>query len=118
MGNNRAALYCRVDGGGDRETYQRALSAQRGKLEAFAREHGLEPAQYYEDAGYSGCDLTRPGLNQMLADWKEGMFDTVLVVKRTRLFRGSLWEEPKWPFPILSANQLERTLYEYDRQKR
>ena len=39
MGNNRAALYCRVDGGGDRETYQWALSAQRGRLEAFAREH-------------------------------------------------------------------------------
>lgn len=116
MGNNRAALYCRVDGGGDREMYQRALSAQRDKLEAFAREHRLEPARYYEDAGYSGCDLTRPGLNQMLTDWKEGMFDTVLVVKRTRLFRGSLWEEPKWPFPILSANQLERT--PYDRQKR
>lgn len=116
MGNNRAALYCRVDGGGDRETYQRALSAQRGILEAFAREHGLEPAQYYEDTGYSGCDLTRPGLNQMLADWKEGMFDIVLVVKRTRLFRGSLWEEPEWPFPILSVNQLERALH--DRQKR
>ena len=116
MGNNRAALYCRVDRGGDSETYQWALSAQRGKLEAFAREHGLEPVRYYEDAGYSGCDLNRPGLNQMLADWKEGKFDTVLVVKRTRLYRGGFWKEPKWPFPILSANQLERTLY--DRQKR
>lgn len=116
MENNRAALYCRVDGGGDRETYQRALSAQRGKLEAFARERGLESVRYYEDVGYSGCDLTRPGLNLMLADWKEGKFDTVLVVKRTRLFRGSLWEEPKWPFPILSANQLERV--PYDSQKR
>ena len=108
MGNNHVALYCRVDGGGDCETYQRALSAQRGKLEAFAREQGLEPARYYEDAGYPGRDLTRPGLNQMLADWKEGKFDTVLVVKRTRLFRGSIWEEPKWPFPILSANKLDR----------
>lgn len=116
MGNNRAALYCRVDSGGDRETYQRALSAQRGKLETFAREHGLEPARYYEDAGYSGCDSTRPGLNQMLADWKEGKFDTVLVIKRTRLFRGNIGEEPQWPFPILSANQMERVLY--DRQKR
>ena len=111
MGNNRAALYCRVDGGGDRETYQWALSAQRGRLGAFAREHGLEPAQYYEDAGYSGSDLTRPGLNQMLVDWKEGKFDMVLVIKRTRLYRGSFWNEPRWPFPILSANQLERAPY-------
>lgn len=111
METNRAALYCRVDGGGGREMYQRALSAQRGKLEAFAREHGLEPVRYYEDAGYSGSDLTRPGLNQMLVDWKEGKFDMVLVIKRTRLYRGSFWNEPKWPFPILSANQLERTPY-------
>ena len=116
MGNNRAALNCRVDGGGNCETYRQALSAQRSKLEAFAQEHGLEPARYYEDAGYSGCDLTRPGLNRMLEDWSEEKFNIVLVVKRTRLFRGSVWEEPMWPFPVLSAAQLERAPY-YERKR-
>lgn len=88
--------------------YRQVLSKQRSKLETFAREHELKITGCYEDAGYAGHDLTRPGLNRMLADWKEEKFDTVLVVKRTRLFRGSVWEEPKWPFPILSANKLDR----------
>lgn len=106
----RAALYCRVDDNTP-ELYRPALFIQRKRLEEFARKQGLKLTGYYEDAGYAGHDLTRPGLKQMLADWSEGKFDTVLVVKRTRLFRGSVWNEPKWPFPILSAAQLERDPY-------
>ena len=54
MGNNRAALYCRVDGGGDRETYQRALSAQRGRLEAaleYARKIKHEQKDFLTEQG-------------------------------------------------------------------
>ncbi|WP_295631683.1 recombinase family protein [uncultured Intestinimonas sp.] len=108
MGGERAALYCRVDGGGDPEL---GLSMQRRRLEELARKRGLKLAGYYEDAGYAGHDLTRPGLKQLLADWSKGKFDIVLVVKRTRLFRGRVWEEPKWPFSILSAAQLDRDPY-------
>lgn len=111
MKGRRAALYCRVDGGGTPELHWRALSIQRRKLEELARKQGLKLAGYYEDAGYAGHDLTRPGLNQMLADWSEGKFDIVLVVKRTRLFRGSVWEEPTWPFPVLSSAWVERDPY-------
>ena len=107
----RAALYCRVDGSGDPELYCQLLSVQRRRLEKLARKQGLKHAGYHEDAGYAGHDLTRPSLKQMLVDWGEGKYDIVLVVKRTRLFRGSLWEEPRWPFPVLSATQSERAPY-------
>lgn len=108
MRGKRAAIYCRVDGGGEPEMYRQVLSRQRSKLETFAREREMKITGYYEDAGYAGHDLARPSLNRMLVDWREGKFDAVLVVKRTRLFRGSVWEEPKWPFPVLSANKLDR----------
>lgn len=108
MKGKRVALYCRVDGGGDSPVYQQALSIQRGKLERYAGERGLQIAGCYEDAGYAGHDLARPGLRQMLADWEGGKFDAVLVTKRTRLFRGSIWEEPGWPFLVISANQWDQ----------
>ena len=60
--------------------------------------------------------LLRLPLNRMLEDWSEEKFNIVLVVKRTRLFRGSVWEEPMWPFPVLSAAQLERAPY-YERKR-
>lgn len=103
MEGKRVALYCRVDGGGDAQVCQQALLMQRDGLETYARERGLQIVGYYKDAGYAGCDLTRPGLRQLLADWEEGKFDAVLVAKRTRLFRGGAWEEPKWPFLVISA---------------
>lgn len=111
MQRKRAAIYCRVDVGGEPEMYQQVLSRQRSRLEVFAREHDIKITGYYEDAGYAGHDLARPGLQRMLTDWRAEKFDTVLVVKRTRLFRGSIWEEPKWPFPILSVNKLDRIPY-------
>lgn len=104
MKDRRVALYCRVDGAADAQNNQQLLSMQRSALEACALEQGLQIAGCYEDAGYAGHDLTRPGLNQMLEDWKAGIFDAVLVASRTRLFRGSVFEEPKWPFPILAAS--------------
>ena len=100
------AVYCRVDSGGSLEMQQQALHIQKQQLEQYAQAQGLKITGYYQDAGYSGHDMRRPGLTQWLEDWKSGNFETVLVVKRTRLFRGSVWEEPKWPFKVISANSL------------
>lgn len=41
----------------------------------------------YTDAGYSGANLDRPGLQEMIKDSEQGKFDMVLVYKLDRLSR-------------------------------
>ena len=107
MRKKRVVVYCRVDRGGSPEEQHNILAMQKEKLEQHAGIRDMEIVGYYQDAGYSGHDLSRPGLNQMITDYKAGKFDAVLIVKHTRLFRGSVWSKPQWPFPIISANQLD-----------
>ena len=52
------------------------------------------------DDGFSGHDLRRPGLTRLIKDHDAGAFEQVLVVSRGRLYRGSSWEEPRWPFRV------------------
>lgn len=112
MKGKRVAVYCRVDRGSGPEEQKNVLAIQQERLERYAASHGLQIVGCYQDAGYSGHDLSRPGLNQMTADYKAGKFDAVLIAKHTRLFRGSVWNEPEWPFPVISLNQLDRIRHE------
>lgn len=115
MKGKNVALYCRVGGGGADEMRRNALDAQRHTLKEYARKHGFHVVACYEDNGFPGCDLARPGLVQLLEDYRAGTFGRVLVKSRGRLFRGSRWEEPKWPFEVCSMDQLER-LEEYEKR--
>ncbi len=110
MKNRRAVIYCRVDRGGSFEMRQGALNAQKRKLKRFAENKGLKITGYYEDNGSTGHDMQRPGLNQMRKDGEAGAFEMVLVVNRSRLFRGNRWTEPRWPFQVCSMNQLEQNM--------
>ena len=115
MREKNVALYCRVGSGGADEMRRNVLDAQRQNLQEYAREHGLRIVAYYEDNGFPGFDSDRPGLVRLLEDYRTGIFERVLVVNRSRLFRGSRWEEPRWPFEVCSMNQLER-LEEYKKR--
>jgi len=85
MQRKRTVIYCRVDRGGNPGEQQRVWSIQREKLERYANVHRLKIVGYYQDTGYPGHDLKRPGLKQMLEDWKAGQFDSILVVDRNRM---------------------------------
>ena len=41
----------------------------------------------YDDGGYSGGTMERPGLRQLLADIEAGLIDVVVVYKIDRLSR-------------------------------
>ena len=112
VNKKKVAIYCRVDRGGTSEAQRDILEIQKERLERYAGSHELQIAGCYQDVGYPGHDLSRPGLNQMTADYKAGKFDAVLIAKHTRLFRGSAWNEPQWPFPVISLNQLDRIRHE------
>lgn len=108
MRNKVAALYCRVDSGTNPLSQQIAVNIQKQQLERYAREHDFTIAAYYEDIGYSGCDLSRPGLNALTADFKNGLFETVLVANKSRLYRSSVVNVPTWGFRIISLDSLQQ----------
>lgn len=79
----RAALYIRVSTQEQVENY--SIEAQREKLEAFCKARGWTIYNTYIDGGYSGANMDRPALQQMLADLKN--IDVVVVYRLDRLSR-------------------------------
>lgn len=106
----KAAIYCRVDQGGNAETQHDALEAQRVRLEQYALHHNIQIAGYYEGRGYPGPLTERPGLTRLINDCLEEQFDTVLVVNYDRLYRGNRYKPPQLPFQIWAIDQPQRNM--------
>lgn len=65
-----------------------SLSAQRGRLEAFAQATGREPIHdFLVDDGYSGSSLERPAMRDLLDRIERREVAAVLVTKLDRLSR-------------------------------
>ena len=103
----RTAIYCRVDCGKGPRARREALQAQRQRLERYARVKRFQISGYYEDDGFSGHDLDRPGITQMIKGHRAGAFEQVLVANYARLYRGSRWNDPHWPFEVYALDQSE-----------
>ena len=104
----KAAIYCRVDQGGNTEMQHETLEFQKIRLKQYALRHNIQITGYYEDCGYPGHLTDRPGLTRLINDCLEGLFDTVLVLDHDRLYRGNQYKHPKWPFQIRTINQPQR----------
>ncbi len=91
---NRTAVYCRIDGPKS-EITQDLLDSQKARLLAYVQGKNMELSGIYEDAGYSGNTLERPGLQRLMRDAESGGIDAVLVVNRSRLFRGPMPQKLK-----------------------
>jgi len=62
------------------------LDVQRGAIEKYAKDNGIEIAQMFCDAGISGTQENRPALDELLLETiHEG--DTVIVHNTSRLWR-------------------------------
>ena len=107
MCGKTAAIYARVDHGGSKESRAEALNGQVNALKEFAKGNGIDGIYIYKDNGFSGADMARPGLAQMMRDYEAGRFSSVLVYNRSRLYRGPVGTEPKWKFPVVSLCGLE-----------
>jgi DNA invertase Pin-like site-specific DNA recombinase len=87
----RAAVYTRKSSEEGLEQEFNSLDAQREAGEAYIvsqRHEGwvlLKDA--YDDGGFSGGSLERPGLKRLLADIEAGLIDVVVVYKIDRLTR-------------------------------
>jgi DNA invertase Pin-like site-specific DNA recombinase len=87
----RCAVYPRTSTDEGLESDFNSLDAQRESGENYVASHRSEgwavlPARY-DDGGYSGATLDRPGLQRLLADIEAGSIDVVIVYKIDRLSR-------------------------------
>jgi site-specific DNA recombinase len=96
-----AAIYARVSSEQQRET--NTIASQTASLIEFAQNHDLEvPKEWvFEDEGYSGATLERPGLERVRDLAAEGQIQAVLVYAPDRLSR-------KYAYQILLIEELAR----------
>ena len=87
----RCAIYTRKSSEEGLEQGFNSLDAQRDACEAYIQSQAGEGWKLvrtrYDDGGYSGGTLNRPGLTRLLEDIDAGKIDTVVVYKVDRLTR-------------------------------
>jgi DNA invertase Pin-like site-specific DNA recombinase len=89
--HKRCAIYTRKSSEEGLEQEFNSLAAQREACEAFIRSQRNEgwvlARTCYDDGGFSGGNLERPALQQLIADIRGGRIDIVVVYKVDRLTR-------------------------------
>ncbi|MGC3971115.1 MAG: recombinase family protein [Pirellulales bacterium] len=90
----RCAIYTRKSTEEGLEQEFNSLDAQRDSAEAFIKSQAHEgwiclPGKY-DDGGFTGGNMDRPALTQLLADIEAGQVDCVIVYKVDRLSRSLL----------------------------
>ncbi|MEY3457764.1 MAG: DNA-invertase hin [Planctomycetota bacterium] len=90
----RCAIYTRKSTEDGLEQEFNSLDAQRESSEAYIRSQASEGWQIiptaYDDGGFTGGNMDRPGLKRLMADIDAGKVDCVVVYKVDRLSRSLL----------------------------
>jgi DNA invertase Pin-like site-specific DNA recombinase len=91
INRKRCAVYCRVSSDERLDQSFNSIDAQREAGAAYVTSQKAEGweliSNFYEDPGFSGGNMNRPGLKQLLADIQAGKIDIVVVYKIDRLSR-------------------------------
>lgn len=80
------ALYIRVSTDAQAEEGY-SIQAQTERLEAYCKAMGWASYKLYIDGGYSGSNLNRPKITQLISECKKGKIKSVIVYKLDRLSR-------------------------------
>ena len=96
-----AAIYARVSS--DRQREQNTIASQTALLLEYATTHDCVVPQdwVFQDDGYSGSVLARPGLEQLRDLVVEGFIETLLVYAPDRLSR-------KYAYQVLLLEEFSR----------
>jgi site-specific DNA recombinase len=83
----KVAAYMRVST--QRQAQAQTIAQQRERIEAYCQEHSLElpPENLFQDDGYSGAGLKRPGLERLRDAAAQARFDRLLITAPDRLSR-------------------------------
>ena len=96
-----AAIYARVSS--DKQKDDHTIASQTAALKAFAEDQGYDvpEAWVFEDEGYSGANLVRPGLERVRDLAADGQIQAVLVFSPDRLSR-------KYAYQVLLTEEFSR----------
>src|SRR6516164_3557440 len=99
--NKPAAIYARVSS--DRQKENHTIASQTAALIEYAQKNGysVPPEWVFQDEGYSGAVLVRPGLEMLRDLAAEGQIAAVLVYSPDRLSR-------KYAYQVLLSEELSR----------
>ena len=99
--NKPAAIYARVSS--DRQKENHTIASQTAALVEYAQAHGysVPPDWVFQDEGYSGATLVRPGLEALRDLAAEGQIAAALVYSPDRLSR-------KYAYQVLLGEELSR----------
>jgi site-specific DNA recombinase len=99
--NKPAAIYARVSS--DRQKENHTIASQTATLIEYAGIHGytVPPEWIFQDEGYSGASLVRPGLELLRDLAAEGQIAAVLIYSPDRLSR-------KYAYQVLLVEELSR----------
>jgi len=90
----RCAIYCRVSSDERLDSEFNSLDAQREAGEAYIASQKSQGwvliEDRYDDGGFSGGNVERPGLKRLMQDIEDGKIDTVVTYKVDRLSRSLL----------------------------
>ena len=96
-----AAIYARVSS--DRQKEEQTIASQTSALRAYAAEHQyvVPDGWVFEDEGWSGATLVRPGLERVRDLAAQGQLEAVLVYSPDRLSR-------KYAYQVLLLEEFTR----------
>src|SRR6202165_4373506 len=99
--NMPAAIYARVSS--DRQKENHTIASQTAALIEYAQTHGyaVPPEWVFQDEGYSGASLVRPGLEAIRDLAAQGQIVAVLIYSPDRLSR-------KYAYQVLLGEELSR----------
>ena len=83
-------IYCRLSKDDDLQGESASISNQRELLTSVCKAQGWEIVQVYQDDGFTGLNMERPGLQSLLADAKQGKINLVITKDLSRLGRNYL----------------------------
>ncbi|MCF8026510.1 MAG: recombinase family protein [Desulfobacteraceae bacterium] len=96
-----AAIYARVSS--DRQKEDQTIASQTAALIEYSQQEGYAvPSEWvFQDEGYSGATLIRPGLEEVRDLAAEGQIETILIYSPDRLSR-------KYAYQVLIVDEFSR----------
>lgn len=79
------AIYCRVS----TNKQEKGLEAQKRALEDYCKAHNIENYKIFEDFNQSGIKSSRPQLDKLLSEVRNGEIKTVIVFSFSRFARST-----------------------------
>lgn len=107
----KAAIYCQVDDGKEYTLCQEELDKMYYRLAAFAHAHKMSIISYYEDINAVPGTLSPPGLTDLLADYNNGLFNTILVTNYSQVPKGILDNMLENIYSIKSSERIQKALH-------